>query len=305
MRVMFFGSGAFGLPTLEWLADSHEVTAVVSQPDRPAGRKRSLTPTPVSSVAARLGVPLHRFEDVNAASSMAVLHGVDAEAWIVIAYGQKLGRPLLQDRFAINLHGSLLPRWRGASPIHQAIMAGDIETGLSVITVADQMDAGDVLDQVSIPVSPSDTTADVHEALAALGPSVISGVLSQAADGNLKPAAQDPSLVTRASKLTRQDAALVDGMSVDALRCCINACSPWPGCDAIVGGDPLRLLRAAPSAMPGQDGMINSEGVLGWSGQTVHILEVQPPGRRCMSFVDWARGRPFQWPVQFTPVAMS
>ncbi|MCH2141079.1 MAG: hypothetical protein MK100_08620, partial [Phycisphaerales bacterium] len=89
------------------------------------------------------------------------------------------------------------------------------------------------------------------------------------------------------------------------LRCCINACSPWPGCDAIVGGDPLRLLRAAPSAMPGQDGMINSDGVLGWSGRTVHILEVQPPGRRCMSFVDWARGRPFQWPVQFTPVAMS
>lgn len=305
MRVMFFGSGAFGLPTLEWLADSHELTAVVSQPDRPAGRKRSLTPTPVSSVAARLGVPLHRFEDVNAASSMAVLHGVEAEAWIVIAYGQKLGRPLLQDRFAINLHGSLLPRWRGASPIHQAIMAGDIETGLSVITVADQMDAGDVLDQVSIPVSPSDTTADVHESLAALGPSVISGVLSQAADGRLKPAPQDSSLVTRASKLTRQDAALVDGMSADALRCCINACSPWPGCDAIVGGDPLRLLRAAPSAMPGQDDMINSDGVLGWNGQTVHILEVQPPGRRCMSFVDWARGRPFQWPVQFAPVAMS
>ena len=163
MRLVLLGSGIFGVPTFEALADRHDVELVVSQPDRPAGRGRALQPTPVSSWAADRGLPLQTTDDVNDPVFIDRIRSMEVDAWIVIAFGQKLGPDLLADRFAINLHASLLPRYRGAAPINHAIIQGEHETGLSVITLADRIDAGDVLGSVSTPIEPEETAGVLHD----------------------------------------------------------------------------------------------------------------------------------------------
>jgi len=166
MRIVFLGSGAFGLPSLQHLAQHHTLLTVVSQPDKPAGRGSQLTPTPIAAWAAQslAHVPLIQPATVNEPAVRDSLRALDADAWVVIAFGQKLGRALLEGKFAVNLHASLLPRWRGAAPIHAAILAGDAITGNSVITLADKMDAGLVLGQSQRNIAPDATTA-LHFAL--------------------------------------------------------------------------------------------------------------------------------------------
>lgn len=128
-RLVFFGSGAFGIPTLRALVAQHDVLLVVSQPDRPSGRGKTLTPTPIAKCAMELGIPLIRPLDVNESAVLAEVRAMDALAWVVIAFGQKLSPPLLAERFAINLHGSLLPAYRGAAPIQRAVMDGNAQAG--------------------------------------------------------------------------------------------------------------------------------------------------------------------------------
>ncbi|MDF1870691.1 MAG: methionyl-tRNA formyltransferase, partial [Phycisphaerales bacterium] len=149
MKIVFLGSGAFGVPTLERLAREHSITGIVTQPDRRVGRGKNTTPTPVGQWAAEHlpAVPIVKPENINTDEARETIRGWDADAWVVIAYGQYLGSKLIADRFAINLHGSRLPRWRGAAPINAAIVAGDTTTGNSVITIAKEMDAGFVLAQ--------------------------------------------------------------------------------------------------------------------------------------------------------------
>jgi len=297
MDLVFFGSGAFGLPVLEELVARHTLRLVVSQPDRPAGRKRQPRATPVSSYAESHGLPLHRTADANA--DAATIRAVPADAWVVIAFGQKLSPSLLAGQFAINLHASLLPRWRGAAPIHHAIMAGDPQAGVSVITLADRMDAGDVLASASVEIGPAETTGDLHDRLAELGPTVIGEVLAASANGTLHPAAQDEKLATAAPKLHRGVGRVEPSMAADAARRRINGCGPWPGCDAVIGGDTIRLLRAAPCGGAWTPGMVSSDGVMGFADAGVQLLEVQRQGGRPSSFADWARGRHHGWPVAY------
>ena len=155
MRVVFLGSGAFGVPTLEAIAREHDLRAIVTQPDKPAGRNRALTPTPVGAWRDEHApeTPVFKPHDINnpdAPDALRAVRTIEADAWVVIAYGQKLGELLLEDRFAINLHASLLPRWRGAAPINHAFLAGDAETGNSVITI--EIGRAACRDRVSDPV---------------------------------------------------------------------------------------------------------------------------------------------------------
>ncbi|MCH2135865.1 MAG: methionyl-tRNA formyltransferase [Phycisphaerales bacterium] len=291
MRVAFFGSGAFALATLSRLHERGSIVRVISQPDRPAGRKRVLTPTPVSAYALEHGLDLDRIEDVNATEATSHLRDLDVDAWVVIAFGQKLSSQLLEDRVAVNLHGSLLPRWRGAAPIHHAILAGDTHTGVSVITLANVMDAGLVLGSRSIPIGHTDTTADVHDALAALGPDLIDEVLASLLCGAQEGTPQDAALVTTAPKLTRADAQLDLNASADVLRRRINALSPWPGCRLRVDGVELRLLRAASSAGELPLGKMTSAGLVGTGEGLLEVLQVQPAGGRVMDIGQWLPGR--------------
>ncbi|MBX3359527.1 MAG: methionyl-tRNA formyltransferase [Phycisphaeraceae bacterium] len=305
MRLMYFGSGAFGLPTLESLAARHEILGVVTQPDRPAGRGGKPTPTPIAEWAARNlpGVPLIKPERVNEASVAARIRdiGVAADAWVVIAFGQKLGRALLEGVMAVNLHASLLPRWRGAAPINAAILAGDAETGNSVITLAERMDAGLVLGQTRRSIEPSMTAGELHDLLAADGPALVQSVLERAVPrfrAGLEPEGevQDNSRVTLANKLSKRDGSMRFDLPADFCRRQVHALTPWPGVTVLCEGRLLKVLRVrtvggtspqAPGALIDPAGGVVACG----DGTMLALLEVQPPGKRPMAWADYARGR--------------
>jgi len=308
MRLLFLGSGAFGLPTLQRLAGSHEVLAVVTQPDRPAGRGRALQPTPVGVWAQSHapGISLWKPESVNQADVAERLRELGADAWIVIAFGQKLSQELLDGVIAMNLHASLLPRWRGAAPIHHAVLAGDAETGNSVITLAERMDAGLVLGQSKRPIERSQTTGDLHDLLAADGPDLVEDVLYRHARGELRGREQDERLVTQAPKLSRESARLDLSASGDACRRLINGLSPWPGVRAALGESPLKLLRAdsheVGEAAPIGTLLDPERGLVACGAGALQLLEVQPDGGKAMSWDAFSRGRTLDEHVIMTTV---
>jgi methionyl-tRNA formyltransferase len=317
MRIAFFGSGEFGLPTLRSLAREHTLVGVVTQPDKPAGRGAALTPTPIGAAAsAELpNVPLLKPVRCNAPEVVAEIRNWNADAWVVIAYGQKLGAPLLEGVFALNLHASLLPRWRGAAPINAAILAGDTDTGNSVITLADRMDAGEVLAASRSEIGPAETAGELHDRLSAEGPLLVLRVLQDFRNGALQRLVQDESLVSLAPKLSRADG-FVDFFQ-DAFLCArrINGLSPWPGVTMTLLGpegrplETLKLCRAvvqsetsrsesravsAPDRCTVHPGLLldPETGVVACAGgSTVRLIDVQPAGKRIMAWPDFARGR--------------
>ncbi|HHN77605.1 MAG TPA: methionyl-tRNA formyltransferase [Phycisphaerales bacterium] len=301
MKIVFFGSGAFGLPTLEAIADGHTLLAVVTQPDRRAGRGGKLTPTPVAAWAEANapGVPVYKPERVNDPEIRDAIRAHNADAWVVIAFGQKLSVDLLADRFAINLHASLLPRWRGAAPINAAIIAGDTETGNSVITLAERMDAGLVLGQSRRTIERTRTAGELHDLLAADGPALVLDVLARHADGTLDPVEQDESAVTVAPKIGRADTRVSLSDPADTIRRRINGLSPRPGVTLIHRGKPLKILRAdsQQADMDAPHGTIfdATDGLVACArGSALRLLEVQPAGKRPMPWADYARGRSVQ-----------
>jgi methionyl-tRNA formyltransferase len=304
MDVIYFGSGAFGLPTLRVLAARHRLVAIVTQPDRPAGRGARLTPTPIAQwVDANLtGVPILKPENVNAAEVAGRLRGAHAAApaFIVIAFGQKLGPELLEGRFAINLHGSLLPRWRGAAPINAAILAGDPETGNSVITLADRMDAGLILAQSRRALPPQLTAGELHDLLSEDGPELVLSVLEAFEQGSLTPRPQEESLATRAPKLSRADGWIDFHQHAGLCRRRIHGLTPWPGVSAQLRGQSLKITRVevpeasagahADDLLPGTILDADTGLVACGQGTSLQILEIHPPGRRNMTWAEFVHG---------------
>jgi methionyl-tRNA formyltransferase len=309
LRVVFLGSGAFGLPTLEALGAVHDVVLVVSQPDRPAGRGRQSTCTPISariledqsrdeSLFAK--TKLIRTDDVNAPVVLDRLADLQAEAMVVIAFGQKLGGTLLDGRFAVNLHASLLPRWRGAAPINRAMMAGDLETGVSVISLAERMDAGEVHATRSTPIWPTETAGELHDRLARLGVEPVLEVLDRWRSRLVETVVQDEQAATPAAKLSKLEATVDFAAPASLVRGRIHGLVPWPGCQVEAvspdgGSQLLRIHRVqemteSTSVPPGT---IGDGGVVGCETGSVRLLEVQVPGGRAMAWEDLQRGRPF------------
>ncbi|MBX3402359.1 MAG: methionyl-tRNA formyltransferase [Phycisphaeraceae bacterium] len=325
MRLVFFGSGAFGLPTLAHLARTgkHHIAAIVTQPDKPAGRGGKLTPTPIAEWAADHlpGVPILKPPKVNAPEIVAEIDrlavapsasshptsDIPHPTFVVIAFGQKLSTRLLENAFAINLHASLLPRWRGAAPINAAILAGDKITGNSIITLADRMDAGLILAQTDppIPIDPLTTAGELHDVLAADGPALVERVLDQHAAGSLSPRHQVESEVTIATKLSKSDGQIDFHQPADFLRRQVHALTPWPGVGVHLLSPqnqsppiPIKLLRvrvAPPHPIAAEPGQLIDplRGVVCCGNRTaLEILELQPAGKRPMDWAAFARGRP-------------
>ncbi|MBX3384972.1 MAG: methionyl-tRNA formyltransferase [Phycisphaeraceae bacterium] len=315
MRLIYFGSGAFGLPTLRRLLQRHQVVAVVTQPDRPAGRGGRLHPTPVADLIEREHpkVPLLKPERIREQSVVDHVRSFESDAWVVIAYGQKLPANLLEGRFAMNLHASLLPRWRGAAPINAAILAGDPVTGNTVITLAERMDAGLILGQSERAIEPTHTAGELHDLLADDGPDLVEQVLNEHAHGGLRPIAQDESRVTIAGKLSREHDSFDAHQPANFLKRQIHAMTPWPGVsiafvhseaakrsEALITG---KVGRAAvvdeprdgtPSAgKPFEPGRLTDpdEGVIACGQHSrLRLLEFQPVGKRMMPWADFRRG---------------
>ncbi len=298
MDVVFLGSGAFGIPTLGRLATEHTVTGIVTQPDRRAGRGGKLTPTPIGAWAAEHlpGVPLIKPEKINDPAARDLVRSWPADAWVVIAYGQYLGPSLVAERFAINLHASLLPRWRGAAPINAAIVAGDTATGNSVITIAREMDAGDVLARSHRDIAPDMTAAMLHEALSHDGPDLVCSVLGARSLNRIHAVAQDPALVTMAPRMSKSDGVVDFSHPARLVAARINGLSPWPGVTVGFRAEQLKINRAEPADATAQEPagtvVAPDEGlVVCGDGACVRLLEVQPAGKRAMDWKAMANGR--------------
>jgi methionyl-tRNA formyltransferase len=289
LRILFAGGGAFGLPTLRALQERHDVVRVYTQPDRPAGRGKKLTPTPIGrEVPDAVRTP--RFDDEDLP---------DADALIVIAFGQKIGQhqanaPRLG---SLNLHASRLPKYRGAAPIHHALLDGESLVGNSVIRLAEQMDAGDVLGMSELPVEPNETTGELHDRLATDGPALVLRVLDELAGGRAIETPQDHSRATKAPKLSRADAVLDFEQDAERLANKINALSPWPGCRVTIAGQTLTLLRAtvAEGATSAAPGTLQPDGHLATGRGLLRILDLQPQGGRPMPIAAYLNGR--DWPA--------
>lgn len=303
MKLLLFGSGEFGLPTFEALRTGHEVAAVVTQPDRPAGRKRVLTPTPVASWAGSHGLACHKAEDVNTEAFVEQVRAYEAEASVVIAFGQKLSPALIEamGKLAVNLHASLLPRYRGAAPINRAMIAGESTTGVSVIGLAQKMDAGEVYAAAALDIDPMETAGELHDRLAQLGPGAVLGVLDDLDRGTLAAHVQDHAAATRAPKLTKADGTVDFNQPAAAVRARIHGLTPWPGCRVTwrcqktgkATDLALHRVRDLPDEAHDVAPGVLLEGLCVACGSgAVQLLQVQPPGKGVMEAQAFARGRP-------------
>jgi methionyl-tRNA formyltransferase len=302
LRLIFAGSGEFGVPTLRHLIDSkrHEIVQVLTQPDRPAGRGLKLTPTPVAQLAMQHNLPLLRTGNIDEEGDKLP----PADVMVVIAFGQKIA-PHIVDHprlGSINLHGSRLPKYRGAAPINWAIINGESITGNSVIRVAAKMDAGAILGMSAVPIGPLDTAGEVHDRLALDGIALIDRVLEQLATGSAPEAPQDDSRATAAPKLKREHARIDWTRPARDIANQIRGMYPWPGCrvevvdqDQPVARVTLARARAVSSASrEGMPGHIIDDGHVATSEGALEILELQPEGKRAMSLSAYRNGHPWE-----------
>ena len=310
MRIVFFGSPEFALPTLQALLDSpHEVVAVVTQPDRPAGRRHALTPPPVKVRALDRGLPVLQPPKVSDEASVEALRALDADVFVVAAYGQILRQRVLDlpKRGCLNVHASLLPRHRGASPIAAAILAGDSVAGVTIMEMVRALDAGPMVATVEEPVLASDTTGSLEARLANAGALKLVEVLDGWASGAIAAQLQDDALATYAPQLQRSDA-LIDWTrpAIDIWRA-VRAYNPWPVAYTTIQGQELRVLEAwpvdgdsdalpgtvlAPSRLPPEPTETAAETFAVQTGNgALAVLRLQKPGGKPMAGLEFLRGQ--------------
>ena len=296
LRIVFAGTPAVAVPALEALVGSrHEVVAVITREDAPLGRKRVLTPSPVAAAAESLGLPIVKANRLRDAEAEAV-RALSADLGVVVAYGGLLRRPMLEaTRLGwINLHFSLLPRWRGAAPVQRAVMAEDAETGSSVFRLVEELDAGPVFDEERRAIGPDETAGDVLAALAVSGAAQLVRVADALADGTAVAAPQVGEPVY-ADKLSPDDARLDwadDGRRGYAR---LRGVTPEPGAFTTVGGGRFtirtaRLAVGAERLAPGRFGARGGRVYLGTATHPLELLIVQPAGKKPMPAADWWRG---------------
>ena len=296
MRVVFMGSPPFAVPALDRLvADGHTVALAVTQPDRPAGRGRALRPPAVKDAAHRLGISVLQPEQV--ATVRAEITAAAPALIVVVAFGQYLPQAVrtISPHGCVNVHASLLPKYRGAAPIPHALIAGETETGVSIMRVEGRMDAGPILLQRSLPITPADDAGHLSERLAVLGAEALSEALRLIADDRAVWTPQEENRATPAPKLTDADCRLILVGDPHALANRVRGLAPDPGAYLMLDGQRLRLLRAEPRPADGTAGRVMGvEGaalVVGTDTGALALLCVQPEGKRRMTGAEFARGR--------------
>ncbi|WP_374292723.1 methionyl-tRNA formyltransferase [Paenirhodobacter enshiensis] len=290
MRVVFMGTPEFSVPVLRALAAHHEVVAVYSQPPRPAGRGKKERPSPVHQTALDLGLEVRTPLNFRSDEARADFAALKADIAVVVAYGLILPQAVLDApaKGCLNIHASLLPRWRGAAPIHRAIMAGDAETGVCIMRMEAGLDTGPVLLRAATPIAATDTTGDLHDRLSGMGARMILDALNHI-DG-LIPVPQPDAGVTYASKIDKAEAH-VDWTrpAADLIRH-INGLSPFPGAWTMVGTERIKLLRAAPAEGKGTPGQVLTGFTIACGEGALGILEAQREGKRPMPAAEVLKG---------------
>jgi methionyl-tRNA formyltransferase len=292
------GTGEIGVPALRALAERHEVVAVYTQPDRPAGRDLKLRASPIKVAAVALGIPVLQPEKVRTPEAVAELAAFEAEIIVVAAYGQILPKRILDlpKYGCLNIHASLLPRHRGASPIHAAILAGDAESGVTIMQMDVGLDTGDMLRIVRTPISAEDTAGTLHDRMAGLAAEPLLTVIEELAAGTAQLEKQDEALVTYAPKLTKQDGCIDWSASARDIDLRLRGMTPWPGAfTALPDGRTLKIHRATIEEGSGGEagGILSSgaDGILVAAGSgRIRLLEVQAAGGKRLAAADFLRG---------------
>lgn len=300
MRVVFMGSPDFAVPSLEALIEARfDVRLVVTQPDRPAGRGRHLLPTAVKEVALEHHLPVREFgRGENAAVSAEVL-ACEPDAIIVAAFGHILREPLLSTpRYGcINVHASLLPRWRGVSPVQYSILHGDTWSGVTIMRMDPGVDTGPILGLRAVPIGPEDTAGELLERLAGQGADLLLEVLRALPSGHVVPETQDDSGAVYAPKLTRALSAVRWDRDVVTVHNQVRALQPWPGCTTFLGEQMLKITQARPMSLnpsarePGTVLAVHDGGVVVACGQGALLLTgLQVPGKKPLPVAEFLRG---------------
>ncbi|HOT34423.1 MAG TPA: methionyl-tRNA formyltransferase [Rhodoglobus sp.] len=298
MRLVFAGSPDAAVPSLRALAESaHDVVTVITREDSPQGRRAVLTPTPVAVEADRLGVPVIRANRL-AGKATETVQALAPDLGVIVAYGGLVREPLLSTpRLGwINLHFSLLPRWRGAAPVQRAIMAGDDITGASVFQLVPELDAGDVFGRVTEPIGRHQTAGSLLDSLAESGASLLVRVVDALADGTARAVPQDGD-VTLAPKLGLADGEVDWTLPAEAVSAQIRGVTPEPGAFTTIDDARLKILdatiaRDVPRMPAGQFALVGRRVVVGTATDPIELVAVHPSGRRAMDAASWWRGRP-------------
>lgn len=300
LKIVFAGTPDFAAQHLAALLDSHhQVVAVYTQPDRPAGRGKKLTASPVKQLALEHGLPVYQPQSLRKEEAQQVLAAIDFDLMVVVAYGLILPKAVLDmPRLGcINVHGSLLPRWRGAAPIQRAIWAGDRETGVTIMQMDEGLDTGAMLHKASLPIEDSDTSATLYTKLATLGPQALLDALTPIAEGTAVAEVQDDALANYAEKLSKEEAAVDWNKSALALWRECRAFNPWPVSHFQVAEQTIKLWACEPlsqphDAAPGTILAADKNGIQIATGEGVlNLTSLQLPGKKAMAVADILNAR--------------
>ncbi|PZG39534.1 methionyl-tRNA formyltransferase [Listeria ivanovii] len=245
-KIIFMGTPAFSVPILEQLAEAYDVIAVVTQPDRPVGRKRVLTPPPVKKTALELGIPVFQPEKLRTSSELEELTALQADLLVTAAYGQILPNALLESprHGSINVHASLLPEYRGGAPVHYALLDGKTETGVTIMYMVEKLDAGDMISQRKIPITDEDNTGTMFDKLSQLGAELLMDTLPDFLAGNITATPQDPDKVTFARNISREQEKIDWARPGREIFNQIRGLSPWPVAYTTLEGKPFKIWEA-------------------------------------------------------------
>jgi methionyl-tRNA formyltransferase len=314
-RIIFMGTPDFALPTLQALVERYFVVGVVTQPDRPAGRGRALRPPPVRQVALAHNLAVFQPQSLRTPQAVAHLRDWEPDVIVTAATGHILPATVLAlpTRGTLNVHASLLPRWRGAAPIQAALLAGDAETGITIMCTDEGLDTGPILSQMAIPIAPRETAASLHDKLAQLGADVLLETLPRWLSGELVPRPQPAAGVTLAGRIRKEDGLIRWERSASEIDRQVRAFTPWPGAYTFWGERRLKVVAATPAPFPppGQASVSPPisppEGVRGEPGTVIDLAgwptvvtgegllrldHVQLAGKRKLSGPDFVCGRP-------------
>ena len=297
MRIIFMGSAQLAVPSLKAILESKqdEVVGVVSQPDRPAGRKRVLTPCPLKAYADAQSLNVMTPEKIGDAEAVQALEDLKPELLVVVAYGQYIPQRViyLAKHQAINVHPSLLPKYRGSAPIQWAILNGDQEIGVSIIYLAKKMDAGDIIRQECYPLSDDETSATLHDKLADVGAELLLRAIDDIRSGTVKRIEQDETQMVEVRKLTKKDGGIDWSLPAIEIRNRIRAFDPWPGSfSALPNGAPLKIWKAAlEEGAEEKPGTLLDDQLLVQTGEkALRLIEVQPVGKKRMPSASFLNG---------------
>ena len=300
LRIIFAGTPDFAARHLDALLSSqHQIVGDFTQPDRPAGRGNKLTPSPVKVLAEQHNLPVFQPVSLRPEDSQKLVSDLNADVMVVVAYGLILPKAVLDmPRLGcINVHGSLLPRWRGAAPIQRALWAGDAETGVTIMQMDVGLDTGDMLHKVSCPITAQDTSATLYDKLAEMGPQGLLATLAELANGTATPEKQDEALVTYAEKLSKEEARLNWTLSAAQLERCVRAFNPWPVSFFMIDGQPVKVwqsqaIAAEQNQAPGTIISADKHGIAVATAEGALLMtQLQPSGKKSMSAQDLLNSR--------------